>query len=126
MPNREKLGVDDRALEFVCEVIRFIRTIPADPGIAELSAQLVGAAGSIGANRAEGSGGSSRAEFRRFNEIALRSAKETVFWLRVCQRSRLGDLQGNEALLDEAQQITRILAAVVLTAKRNSRRTPAA
>jgi hypothetical protein len=35
---------------------------------------------------------------------------------------RLGDQRRNEVLLDEAQQITRILAAIVLTAKRNERR----
>ena len=118
MKQREQADVDERALEFVCEVIRFVRTIASERGIQNLTAQLVDAAGSIGANRAEASSGSTRNEFRRFNELALRSAKETVFWLRVCQRSSIGDAGINEALLDEARQLTRILAAIVLSSRR--------
>ncbi len=122
MQDRKQNGIDERALDFACQVMFFVRTIKSEPGVWHVIGQLVDAAGSIGANRAEGSSGSTPKEFRRFNEIALRSAKETVFWLLVCQRTRLGDQRRNEVLLDEAQQITRILAAIVLTAKRNERR----
>lgn len=71
-------GVDERAFAFLCNVIRFVRTIQPEPGIRRLIDQLVGAAGSIAANRQEALSASSRREFVRFNEISLRSAKESA------------------------------------------------
>jgi len=54
----------------------------------------------------------------RFNEISLRESRETVFWLRVCNQSGIGDQAVCARLLDEAQQIARIIATIVLNAKR--------
>jgi four helix bundle protein len=48
--------------------------------------QLVGSSGGIGANLEEAPAASSRQEFIRFCEIALRESRETNFWLKVCQR----------------------------------------
>ena len=78
---------------------------------------MVSASGSIAANREEATSASSRKEFIRFNEIALRSAKESVLWLRACGTTELGDARLAAALLDEARQLARILAAIVLSAK---------
>lgn len=50
--------------------------------MSKLVEQFVDAAGSIGGNREEALGGSSRREFARHNEIALRGANESVRWLR--------------------------------------------
>jgi four helix bundle protein len=73
-------GIDERAFDFFCGVIRFVRTIQPEPGVRRLADQMVAAAGSIAANREEATSGSSRKEFIRYNEIALRSAKESVVW----------------------------------------------
>ena len=54
----------------------------------------------------------------RFNEISLRESRETVFWLRVCNQSGIGDQAVCARLLDEAQQIARIIATIVLNTKK--------
>jgi len=82
--------------------------------------QLVDSAGSIGNNREEALGGSSHKEFIRYNEFALRAANESVRWLRACAARRLGSPAKCIALLDEGRQMARILAQIVITAKRNS------
>lgn len=110
--------IDERAFRFFCGVIRFVRTIEYEPGIRRLADQMVSAAGSIAANREEATSGSSRREFIRYNEIALRSAKESVLWLRGCEETFLGDRAQCQTLLDEARQLSRILASIVLSAKR--------
>jgi four helix bundle protein len=73
----------------------------------------------LGANLEEAVAASSRREFVRFNEIALRETRESVFWLKVCTRSRLGDVATRDEPLDEGQQIARIIAAIVINTKRN-------
>ena len=87
------MDIDDRAFRFLCDVLSFVRTIKFEPGILRLIDQLVAAAGSIAANRQEATSSSSRRECIRFNEIALRSAKEAVLWLRTCDATVLGDRQ---------------------------------
>jgi len=116
-PRRD--DINERALVFACRVIDFIPSIVPRPGMRRLADQLVGAAGGIGSNLEEAVAASSRREFVRFNEIALRETRESVFWLKVCQRSRLGDVVTHGELLDEGQQIARIIATIIINTKRN-------
>lgn len=109
--------LDERTFQFLCSVIGFVRTIRWEPGINRILEQLVDAAGSVGANRQEASSGSSRREFLRFSEISLRSAKESRFWLRACAAAHLGDQHLCKPLLEEAEQLVRIFAAIVLSTK---------
>ena len=109
--------LDERTFQFLCSVMTFVRTIRWEPGINRLIEQLVDAAGSIGANRQEASSGSSRKEFLRFSEISLRSAKESHFWLRACAANGIGNRQSCTLLVDEADQLVRIFAAIVLSTK---------
>ena len=110
-------GIDERSFRFFKDVLTFVDTIDQEPKTNPIVEQLVGAAGSIGSNREEARGASTRKEFRRYNEIALRSANETVRWLRACARKRLGSQDRCVALLDEARQLARILGRIVVTLK---------
>ena len=112
-------GIDERSFRFLCDVCEFAEGIPDGPRTSRLIEQLIAAAGSIGANREEAHGASSRREFIRYNEIALRSANESARWLRTCVARRYGARELGVRLLDEARQMARILAKIVLTAKRN-------
>ena len=111
--------INERALVFVCRVLDFVPSISPRPGSRRVADQLVDAAGGIGSNLEEAVAASSRREFVRFNEIALRETRESVFWLKVCTRSQLGDAASRDELLDEGQQIARIIAAIVINTKRN-------
>jgi four helix bundle protein len=59
------------------------------------------------------------AKFVRFNEIALRESRETLFWLRVCRHTRPGDQHACAELLDEGDQIARIIARIIINTKAN-------
>jgi four helix bundle protein len=112
--------IDERAFEFLCGVIRFVRSIQPRPGTWRLADQMVAASGSIARI-----GKRRQARHRARNssvstEIALRSAKETVLWLRACVTTHIGDPQLAAKLLDEGRQLARILASIVITAKGNS------
>jgi four helix bundle protein len=119
MKRDDPRGIDERSFRFFCDVLVFVETIPRDPKTDSLIEQLAGAAGSITANRDEALGGSTRREFKRFNEVALRSANESVKWLRSCAVGRLGDQRQCTKLLDEGRQIAKIIAKIIITTKRN-------
>ena len=112
--------LDERAFRFLCDVMRFARTMRQEPGVRRIADQLVSAAGSVPANRAEATSASSRKEFIRFNEIALRSAKEAALWLRAIYETEAGDPATAESLFDEARQLSSILGAIVVNSKRNN------
>jgi four helix bundle protein len=114
-------GIDERSFRFYCDVLTFVDTIPERPKTTDIIEQLVSAAGSVGGNREEARGASTRKEFIRYNEIALRGANESVRWLRACAAKRLGAQEQCVTLLDEARQPTRILGRIVVTAKRRDR-----
>jgi len=111
--------LDERAFEFLCGVIRFVRTVRPEPGVRRLIDQLVSAAGSIAANREEATSASSRREFVRCNEISLRSAKESALWLRTFKTTGIGNATKCAELLSEGQQLARILGSIVVNTKAN-------
>ena len=117
MKRDDKNGIDERSHRFFVAVLGFVNTIPVAPNTKKLIEQLAGAAGSIGGNREEALGGSSRKEFIRFNEVSLRGANESVRWLRACAARKLGAQQQCIALLDEGRQLARILGKIVVTSK---------
>ena len=118
MDRNDPRGVDERSFRFFCDVLTFVDTIPKNPKTNQIIEQLVASAGSIGGNREEALGASSRKEFIRYNEIALRGANESVRWLRACAAKRIGSQEQCLALLDEARQLARILGRIVITSKR--------
>jgi four helix bundle protein len=121
MKRNDANGIDERSHRFFVDVLAYLDTIPPGPKTNRLIEQLADAAGSIGGNREEALGGSSRKEFIRFNEISLRGANETVRWLRACAARKLGAQQQCVALLDEGRQLARILGKIVVTSKRRDR-----
>jgi four helix bundle protein len=112
--------IDERVFRFACDVIEYARTIQWEPGVHKIIDQLVDAAGSTGANRHEAAAGSPK-EFIRFNTIALREARESHFWLRLCEAKKLGSATLCMPLVSEADQIKRILGAIIVRRKASLR-----
>lgn len=83
--------------------------------------QLFPAAQTPGANLIEGSAASSKLEFKKFHEIALKSANETKYWLSLLGDSGLADKLKVEGLLDEITQLANMIAAGVMKMKGKTR-----
>jgi len=66
----------------------------------------------IGANLEEAQAASSRREFARYIQISLREARETLYWLRLCQELGLGSASSLESLVEEADQVARVLGSI--------------
>jgi four helix bundle protein len=72
---------------------------------------------SVGANHEEAKAASSRREFVRYVDIALREARESAYWLRICVSLNLEPKAEIERLRNEGDQIALILGAIVVTTK---------
>ncbi len=93
------------------------------PGLGwQLSRQLFRAATSVGANLEEAQAGQSRADFACKCTIALKEARETGYWLRLLRDSKkFPNLEDESvALLKEANELARILGAIIVSTRRNT------
>ncbi len=72
---------------------------------------------SIGANIVEAKSSSSKREFIRYYQIALKSANETKYWLCLLRDSKLVQKTPVNKILNEAVELSNMLGASVLTMK---------
>ena len=74
---------------------------------------------SIGANTQEADGAESKADFLHKMGIALKESQETQYWLRLLVAGYPKLVTQLEPLIDESDQITRIIATIIRKGKSN-------
>ena len=109
--------IRDRTFAFACRVARLCLDLSTRPGTRSIVDQLLKSGTSVGANLEEAKAGSSKRDFEHRVEISLREARETVYWLRICLALQLGPKSEVQDLRGEAEQIARILGAIVVSSK---------
>ena len=87
-----------------------------------LVAQLVRSATSIGSNLEEATGAQSKADFISKVGIARKEAREVQFWLRLSRESGVVQAQDWVGLQKEAEEVSRVVAAIARSAKRSTHR----
>ena len=112
-----KNDLKTRCYHFSLAIIALTDSLPNKRSVGIVVDQLIRAATSIGANLIEARASSSRLEFKKFNEIALKSANETKYWLGLLRDSRLGDNNKINELLKEVGEIANMLASGILWLK---------
>lgn len=117
-PKVEK-DIKYRCYLFSLMVIRFLKAGKWDSLSMVIVKQLMRSASSVGANVIEAKNSSSRIEFKRYYEIALKSCNESKYW--ICLLRDGFDKKDEELsnILKEADEISRILAASVIKLKKN-------
>jgi len=107
-----------RLIKFTIKVIKLGEEIKTNRLMWSTIDQVIRSAGSIGANVVEAKASSSKKDYIKFFEIALKSANETIYWLMVIEETI--DLEKKEkfaTLKQEAIEIAKILGSSVLTLK---------
>jgi len=113
--------IRQRTFEFAVSIVKLCQLLDKVPGVPRtLSNQLLKAGTSIDANVEEAQGGQSRPDFISKNNIALKEARETHFWLRLLVASRILSEHELSELIDEAGQIMRILGSIVVRTRARS------
>jgi four helix bundle protein len=112
--------IDQRTYAFSLRVLRLCREMDAVPGVHRtISRQLLRAGTSVGANVEEAQAAQSRADFISKMNIALKEARETHYWLRLIRDSELVLIDRLTGIIQEADEIKRILGAIVHRSREN-------
>jgi len=110
-------NIRHRCFHFAKEVISFVSECKYERIHFSIFDQLIRSATSIGANVVEGGSGSTKKDFINFFFVALKSPNETKYWLCLIRDTLRVNQDTVEALLKEADEISKIIAAIILSAK---------
>jgi four helix bundle protein len=112
--------IERRTFEFALRIVRLCLALDERPGVRRtLGNQLLRSGTSIGANVTEAQAAQSKPDFISKMNIALKESRETHYWLRMIVASKLLVEDQLIPVTREAEEITRILGAIVRSARRN-------
>jgi four helix bundle protein len=109
----------ERTRQFALAVARFCRTLPGSREAQEAASQLRRSANAVRSNYRAARKGRSRAEFAAKLGTVWEEVDECVDWLEYLRDMRI---TADGALLQEAQELARIFAKSVKTARANTSR----
>ena len=88
------------------------KTVPVYlQSVSNLCNQLLRAGTSIGANNAEACNAISKADFKSKSFIALKEARESLYWLDLLHRNGYLDDKQYESIYNDAEELVKILVA---------------
>lgn len=108
-----------RCYQFALDFIKFVKKLEVHKRWEFLINQAMRAAASVGANVVEAQSSTTKKEFSRYYEIALKSCNETKYW--ICLLRDGLEIKDNELnkLLIESNEISKILGKSIVTLKNN-------
>ena len=119
MTNEKPFDIKERTFEFGVRIVRLVNTLPRAVAGAKVGGQLVKSGTSIGADVEEADGAESKRDFVHKMSIARKEARETRYWLRIVRATGLSkDAQEISYLLQESDELVRILSAIIKSAKK--------
>jgi four helix bundle protein len=114
--------IEKRTFDFGLRIIKLCRFLEGRSWVnSTLGKQLLRCGTSIGSNVEEAQAAESRADFISKNNISLNEARETHYRLRLLAAAEVVAQSRLQPILDEALELKRILGAIVVSAKRNSK-----
>ncbi len=105
--------LEKRTTDFAKAVVTVCRELPRDPINDRLTGQLVGSAGSIGANYREANDALGKKDFVQRLKIARREAKECQHWLELVLQANSDRVSRIGPLAEEAGQLKSILSSII-------------
>lgn len=106
-----------RLIGFSKEVIHFSEELKAKGTFWPVLDQLIRSSTSVGANIIEAKSSSSKRDYLRYFEIALKSANETKYWLILVKETKKQFIPKASSLLMEIEEISKVIGASILTLK---------
>jgi len=106
-------SIVERTAEFADRIIRLSFALPNNPAGWEIGKQVVRCGMSIGANVEEAQAGESNADFLHKMKIARKECRECRYFLSRIHRNELITPDRLNAICDEADQLVRILTAII-------------
>jgi four helix bundle protein len=116
---KTEFNLEDRLLDYAAQIIRVVDRLPQTRAGNHVAGQLLRSGTSPLPNHGEAQAAESRNDFIHKLSICLKELKESRRWLRLTQRVPLLDSENPvDSMLVETEELIRIFAASVRTAKR--------
>jgi len=112
-----KTDLIQRTYNLSLAVIELMNTLPQKRSAWVIADQLLRSATSIGANIVEAKASCSRLEFKKYYEISLKSANESIYWFNLLKDAKLANEFKVNVLITETDEISRMLASSVMKLK---------
>lgn len=107
------ISLQERSQKFSRSILFFTANLPRSIICQEITRQLIRSGTSVGANIAEGRGGSSRRDFVNYLLIARKSAYETTYWLSLLDEY-VSTKETLQQLKNECVELTKIMSTIIL------------
>ncbi len=120
MKSGQRFDIQERTFEFAVRVVKLVNRLPRTIAGVEVGRQIVRSATSIGSNVEEADAAESKRDFIHKMSIAHKETRETRYWLRVIGAALLDD-EEVRALIQESDELIRILYTIVENARRSPR-----
>ncbi len=112
-----KSDLEDRSYNYSLKIIQLLKPLHLDTPNKVIVNQLLRSATSVGANIVEARASSSKKDFTNYYHYALKSANESIYWIKLLRdTNNLVNIK-TDSLLNETEQLARILACSILTLK---------
>jgi len=112
--------IKDRSYLFSLRIFKICRHLDTNKFNRNISSQLFRSGTSIGANVEEAVAAHSRKDFISKLTIALKEARESLYWLRLIRDSETIPIEKMSSLIDESEQLIKILVKIIITSKKTS------
>jgi len=109
--------IEERLIEFAVRIIKLSSNLPKTPAGRHIAAQILKSGTSPAPNYGEARSAESRADFVHKLGIVLKELNETSVWLKLILRSGLIRIELMADIIDENQQLSKIISASLKTAK---------
>ncbi len=102
----------ERIEQAVDRTIQMALALPNNAAGWEIGRQVIRSSGSVGANLEEAQGTLTRKDFTHKVSLALREARETLYWMRRIERNKLLPAKRLGGLKSEWDELVSILTAI--------------
>jgi four helix bundle protein len=113
--------IQEKSFAFAIRIVNLYKYLSSDKKEYVLSKQLLYSGTSIGANVEEAIGGLCEKDFLSRLRIAYKEARESIYWLKLLNKTEyLNDIEF-ESLFHDAEEICKILGKIQTTVKSKNR-----
>ena len=113
------IQLEDRITKFAARCVKVCEALPQKRiGSANFADQLFRSSTSVAANYSEASQAESRKDFVHKLKVALKELNESRTWLKIIGEAGYVGKSSLAALIGESEELTRIMSASVITARK--------
>ena len=108
-----------KTYDFAIKIVRLYQFLCKEKKEFELSKQILRSGTSIGSNAEKSVGGLSKKDFLAKLGVSYRETRETRYWLRLLRDTDYISQEQAQSMIDDADEILRIITAIQKTTKSN-------